>query len=76
MVLMSAGNVFSLSSYEKESLLFDSGATHHIVCHPTYLRNLRHSEVNVITLGGGESHPVKGEGDLLMYRPDTEWKYC
>jgi hypothetical protein len=70
MVLMSAGS--ALSSYEKDSLLLDSKATHHIVCKPTYLRNRRYSEVHAITLGGGESHPVNGEGDLLIHSSDTD----
>jgi hypothetical protein len=61
MVFMSAGD--ALSSNEKDSLLFDSGATHHIICKPTYLRNRRYS--------GEESHPVKG-GDLLIYIHDTD----
>jgi hypothetical protein len=69
LVLMSAGNASSLCG--RDSFLFDSGATHHIVCQPSHLRNMRHSDVGAITLGGGESHPVRGEGDLLIYSPDT-----
>jgi hypothetical protein len=67
---MSAGNALSCSG--QNSPLFDSGAIHHIVCQPTYLRNLRHSKVHAITLGGGESHPVKGEGNQLIYSSDTD----
>jgi hypothetical protein len=53
-----------------ELLLFDSGATHHIVHQNTSeasLRKVRSSEVDCITLGGGEKHDVHGEGDLLLY---------
>jgi hypothetical protein len=37
----------------------------------TYLRNMRFSQVECITLGGGEKHDVDGEGDLLLYSTDT-----
>lgn len=52
-------------------LLFDSGATHHIVNVAGMLRAERMSSVGTITLGGGEIHHVMSEGELLIHSHDT-----
>jgi hypothetical protein len=67
---MSTGEAFPANS--DEVLILDSGATHHIVCQSTHLRNMRYSAVCAFSLGGGESHPVRGEGDVMVYSRDTD----
>jgi hypothetical protein len=69
LVLMHEGASSSstATNIDGDNMLFDSGATHHIVCQPSFLRNMRYSNVSTITLGGGENHYVRGEGDLLLY---------
>jgi hypothetical protein len=73
LVLMHEGASSSstATNIDGDNMLFDSGATHHIVCQPSFLRNMRYSNVSTITLGGGENHSVRGEGDLLLYSTDT-----
>ena len=44
----------------------DSGATHHVVHDEKVLRNVRKPSTPYVTLGGGETHSVKTEGDLLL----------
>jgi transposase InsO family protein len=68
-VLLSEGNAHS--SDTPPSMLFDSGATHHIVSNQEYLRKVRPPSVSVITLGGGERHDVLAEGDLMLRSPVT-----
>jgi hypothetical protein len=70
MVLMPTGDAFPANS--DEALILDSGATHHNVCQSTHLRNMRYSAVCAFSLGGGESHPVRGEGDVIVYNGDTD----
>lgn len=71
-VLMHEGaHTSSSNESSNEHMLFDSGATHHIVCEDDCLRNIRYSNIDTIKLGGGESHVVEREGDLLMHSPDT-----
>ena len=47
-------------------LWMDSGATHHVVHDEKVLRNVRKPSTPYVTLGGGETHSVKTEGDLLL----------
>jgi hypothetical protein len=54
-VLFSKGDSSSSSPAE---LLFDSGATHHIVCSDRDLHDVGMSSVSTIHLGGGEMHYV------------------
>jgi hypothetical protein len=69
LVLSAQGN--ALSQVPDSQFIFDSGATHHIVCTETYLRNVRPSQVDTICLGGGEKHLVIGEGDILLHDEET-----
>ena len=57
----------------EQLVLFDSGATHHIVNRPEYLKDMRRSETKSIRLGGGEEHHVMGEGELLIHSPDCKY---
>jgi hypothetical protein len=68
-VVLSVQGTFSANS--DEVLLFESGATHHIVRDPTYLRNMVSSKITKIALGGGETHQVVREGELLIHSPQT-----
>lgn len=70
----SSSDATNISIDDSEEMLFDSGATHHIVNRPSFLRNMRTSEVTTITLGGGERHEVHGEGDVMVFSPETERK--
>ena len=47
-------------------LWMDSGATHHIVHDEKVLKDVRKPSTQHVTLGGGETHSVKAEGDLLL----------
>ncbi len=49
------------------ALLFDSGATHHIVRDVSCVYNCHMSPVQSIVLGGGETHQVLCAGDVDVY---------
>jgi hypothetical protein len=70
-VLFSQGESRNRANSDTSILLFDSGATHHILYDERYLRNVRTSSITKIELGGGECHYVMGEGELLLRSPDT-----
>lgn len=57
---------------ENMSLIFDSGATHHVVKNSELLFDIRQSSVDNIVLGGNERHSVVYEGDLLVTGSDTK----
>jgi hypothetical protein len=67
-VWFSQGNA---SSASRDDLLFDSGATHHIVSNDYALRDVGISSVSKIRLGGGEEHHVMGSGNLLIRSLDS-----
>lgn len=52
-------------------MIFDSGASHHVVHDAALLRNMRPSATPDVKLGGGERHAVLGEGELTVRSPDT-----
>ena len=70
----SSSDATEVSIDDREEILFDSGATHHIVNCPSFLRNMRTSAVTKITLGGGERHEVHGEGDVMTMSPELDRK--
>jgi hypothetical protein len=70
-VVLSFQGTASNSVNSDDVLLFDSGATHHIVRDATYLRNMVSSKISKIALGGGETQQVVGEGELLIHSPQT-----
>jgi len=48
------------------ALLYDSGASHHIVNDLKYIRDVRTSEVKRVVMGGGECHDVIAEGEVWL----------
>jgi hypothetical protein len=50
------------SSSSPADLLFDSGATHHVLCSDRHFHDVGTSSVSTIQLGGGEVHYVMGAG--------------
>ena len=60
-------------SVHEQLVLFDSGATHHVVNRLDYLRGVRRSELTSIRLGGGEEHRVMGEGELVIHSTDSKY---
>ncbi len=59
-----AGSAMKVGPEDEGTLLFDTGATHHIVRDLGCFYNARTSDVKSIVVGGGESHPVVTEGDV------------
>jgi hypothetical protein len=47
-------------------LWFDTGATHHIVCDRKLVHELQESHIESVLLGGGEKHPVLGQGKMII----------
>ena len=48
------------------ALLYDSGASHHIVNDLKYIRDVRTSTVKRVVMGGGECHDVIAEGEVWL----------
>jgi hypothetical protein len=48
------------------ALLYDSGASHHIVNDLKHIRDVRTSEVKRVVMGGGECHDVIAEGEVWL----------
>jgi hypothetical protein len=57
---------FSASSYLQGKLLYDSGATDHVVTDPKFIHNLQKSTLMSIKAAGDEVHRVCGMGDILL----------
>lgn len=47
-------------------IVYDSGASHHIVSDINYVRDIRPSDTKRVVLGGGECHDVIGEGEVWL----------
>jgi hypothetical protein len=56
---------FSASSYLQGKLLYDSGATDHVVTDSKFIHNLQKSTLLSIKAAGDEAHQVCGMGDVL-----------
>lgn len=50
----------------EDKLLFDTGATHHIVVHRQYFQSLRDADISTVKCGGGELHKVLGQGTVTV----------
>jgi hypothetical protein len=56
----------SLDGSNTHDLWFDTGATLHIVCDRKLVHELQESHIESVVLGGGEKHPVLGQGKMII----------
>jgi hypothetical protein len=54
----------------KGGLIYDMGATHHVVCDPALLHDPVSRTVDRVTLGSGEEHRVTCQGTVV------DWRAC
>jgi hypothetical protein len=49
-----------------QGIIYDSGASHHILWEKKRTLNLRPSSIEYVQTGGGEQHKVQGEGEAIL----------
>ncbi|NJO34673.1 MAG: hypothetical protein HC869_17635, partial [Rhodospirillales bacterium] len=51
---------------QDNKLLFDTGATHHMVRNRGYFKTMQKAKIQAVTCGGGEKHKVQGSGMVTV----------
>jgi hypothetical protein len=65
-LMMSAVAVSMRVGHDEDEMLYDTGASHHVVKDLKWLHDARDSEIKQVELGGGETHVVVKEGEVEL----------